>query len=107
MRRKNVTSPNKRMKITLKNISTCLLAVASLLFFTIPVSLYVIVSLVQGAANNTKLAAMWIGTAHIMNATFNSLIFFWKNNILRLEGLKTLNQIKNYFLDEQNKFVNS
>jgi hypothetical protein len=30
-----------------------------------------------------------------MNGTFNSLIFFWKNKILRTEGIKTLKRLRN------------
>jgi hypothetical protein len=28
-----------------------------------------------------------------MNSTFNCLIFFWKNNILRTEGMKVIKNI--------------
>jgi hypothetical protein len=29
-----------------------------------------------------------------MNSTFNSLIFFWKNKILRTEGMKIIKGLK-------------
>ncbi len=31
---------------------------------------------------------------YAMNSSFNSLIFFWKNKILRAEGMKILNTMK-------------
>ena len=94
MRRKNATTPETKMKITFKNVNTCLLVVGCLVFFTITVTFYVVFSLVQGKTNNTSLCSIWIGTIQIMNCTFNCLIFFWKNKVLRAEGVKILKKIK-------------
>jgi hypothetical protein len=33
---------------------------------------------------------LWSGTLVAMNSTFNCLIFFWRNSILRREGIKVV-----------------
>ena len=94
MRRKNTLSPETR-KISLKNTSTCLLVVACLCFFSIPSCVYVTLSMVKGSTKENKmLSLMWVGTTFLMNCSFNSLIFFWKNSILRTEGIRILKNIK-------------
>ena len=95
-RRGNVILPEKRINILyLKNISNCLLAVACLVFFSVPTFVYIAFSAVEGSTSkNARLAYMWVAVVFFMNCTFNSLIFFWKNKVLRLEGLKLLQQLK-------------
>ena len=44
--------------------------------------------------NNANLAGMWTITISLMNGTFNCLIFYWKNKVLRTEGLKVLKSLK-------------
>ena len=95
-RRENTILPEKRIKILyLKNISSCLLAVACLVFFSIPTFVYIVVSAVDGSTSkNARLAYMWVAIVFFMNCTFNSLIFFWKNKVLRVEGMKILQRFK-------------
>ena len=95
MRRQNATSPEKRRKIRLQNVSTCLLAVACLVFVSIPASVYVVFGLMEGKmSENSWLCIVWVGTAQVMNCSFNSLIFFWKNKVLRDKGIKIIKKIK-------------
>ena len=105
MRRQNATSPEKRRKINLKNVNTCLLAVACLVFLSVPVSFYVVFRLVEGStSDNTNdttlshLSATWAATTIVMNCSFNCLIFFWKNKVLRDEGIKIIKKIKDRVL---------
>ena len=96
VRRRNATSPEKRTTINLKSISTCSLVVACLVVLSIPASVYtafnIIVTNRQGSS--ARLSRIWATTIFTINGTFNSLIFFWKNNILRTEGINTLMTLK-------------
>ena len=90
--RKNATSPEKR---SLKNINTCLLAVACLVFWSIPNSIYVVFSIVEGStSDNARLSFLWVITTCVMNCSFNCLIFFWKNHVLHSEGINMIKKIK-------------
>ena len=90
VRRRKAILPEKKTTVNIKSISTCLLVVASLVVLSIPTSVFIIFN--HNAENkqfsNTRLSAMWSTTFYIMNCTFNSLIFFWKNKVLRREGIK-------------------
>ena len=98
MRRQNVTSLEKR-KINLKSINTCLLAVACMVLPLFPLSFRVVFSLVEGSkSDNTRLSATWAMTTMLMNCSFNCLIFFWKNKVLRDEGIKIIKKIKDRVL---------
>ena len=96
LRRKNVISPQNRIKVrNLKHFSSCLLAVACLMLFSIPSFIYIAVSAVEGStSSDARLSYMWLAIAFRMNCTFNSLIFFWKNKVLRIEGIKILQALK-------------
>ena len=92
MRLKKITA-EKRRKINLKNVNTCLLA--CFVFFSIPVCFHVVFSIVEGSmSDNARLSRTWIGTTYVINCSFNSLIFFWKNKVLRSEGIKIIKKIK-------------
>ena len=94
-RRNNAISPQKRSKINLKNVSSCLLAAACVLVLSIPSGLHVVFSFLgKERTTNAKLSEIWGITLYTMNSSFNSLIFFWKNKILRAEGIKMLNTMK-------------
>ena len=95
MRRQNATSPEQRSRISLKHINTCLLAVACLVIWSIPISVYAVFVLVEGSTSeNANVTEMWAATTTIMNCSINSLIFFWKNKLLRDEGIKIIKKIK-------------
>ena len=96
MRRRNVISSETRTKMkSLKNISSCLFAVACLAFFHIPTFIYIGVSAHEGSTSrNARLWFSWAATIYRMSCTFNCLIFFWKNKVLQLEGRKVLKAMK-------------
>ena len=96
MRLRNIISPETRTKIkNLKNISSCLFAVACLVFFYIPIFLHIGISAHEGSASsNALLWFLWAATIFQMNCTFNCLIFFWKNKVLQIEGKKVLQAMK-------------
>ena len=96
-RRNKRISPDMKNTFSLKNISSCLLAVACVVVLSIPVGVYV------GLTINSKktfytldanLARMSSTTIASMNCTFNCLIFYWKNKVLRTEGLKVLKSLQ-------------
>jgi hypothetical protein len=41
-----------------------------------------------------KLSWLWTKTIISMNSTYNCLIFFWKNKILRMEAIRIINMLK-------------
>ena len=99
MHRENATSSKKREKISLKNINTCLLVVACFVCFSVPICFRVVFGLVEGSTpENARLSAVWVATTYVMNCSFNSLIFFWKNKVLRDEGIKIIKKMKDRVL---------
>ena len=96
VRRRNETPPEKRTTIDLKSVSTCLLVVACIVLLSIPVVVYIVYNLSteNKQASNTRLSHIWVTTIFTMNCTLNSLIFFWKNKVLRTEGIKILKTFK-------------
>ena len=95
-RRMNETSPEKRKKIDLKNTATCLLAVGCFALLSIPSSFYITFNIKTENKWTSKaiLSSVWAVSTLTVNCTFNSLIFFWKNKVLRTEGIKTLKKLK-------------
>jgi hypothetical protein len=97
--RKNIRiSSEMRKTLSLKNISSCLLAVACVVVLSIPISVYIGLTIhstgTRYTLDNTTLAQLWAKTISLMNCTFNCSIFYWKNKVLRTEGLKVLKSIK-------------
>ncbi len=96
-RRDNTTSPDvSSLHVNLKNISTCLLAVGCLLLMYIPAFFFVAFNFAEKSmSENTRVAKFWTGTVANANSTLNCLIFFWKNDVLRKEGImKVLRSVK-------------
>ena len=91
-RRNNKIAPEMKKLFSLKNISSCVLAVACFVVLFAPVLTYVGLRIFSNenklALNNTTLTGLWAMTIASMNSTFNCLIFYWKNKILRTEGMK-------------------
>jgi ABC-type molybdate transport system permease subunit len=91
-------SPDMKKTFSLKNISSCLLAVACLVVVSIPLFVYIGLRInspeTKDTLDNANLAGMWAGTIMLMNCTFNCLIIYWKNKVLRTEGLKVLKSLK-------------
>ena len=96
-RRNNRISPKMKKTFSLKNISCCLLAVACFVVLSIPVFVYSglrITTKDSPTLDDAHIAALWCKTVASMNSTGNCLIFYWKNKILRAEGIKLLKRIK-------------
>ena len=92
--REQVVSPGKRTTVNLKNISMALWAVACLMLLYIPSTFNVIAISFADNSINIALSYIWALTTATMNCTLNSLMFFWKNKVLRAEGIKTLKTLK-------------
>ena len=87
---------NKR-KINFKNISTCFLAVGCFFICSTPQLIYCIWRLTSDTSLNDRhviLFNIWSNTFVSMNSTFNCVIFFWRNSILRREGMKILKRFR-------------
>ena len=100
-RRNNGMSPQMKKTFSFKNISSCLLAVACYVVLSIPVFVYIGLKITSKKetttmCDNVVVAGLWASTIGAMNSTFNCLIFFWKNNILRTEGMKVIKNMKIY-----------
>ena len=98
-RRHNGTLPEMKKSFSLKNISSCLLVVACLIIvLLIPTLIYVVLRLTSketlSTLDNAQLAGLWARTTGSMNSAFNCLIFYWKNKILRTEGMKVIKSMK-------------
>ena len=97
-RRKKRISPEIKKTFSLKNISSCLLVVACVVVISIPWFVYVGLRINSPETTNTldnaTLAGLWGKTISLMNCTFNCLIFYWKNKVLRTEGWKVLKSMK-------------
>ena len=98
---RKAASPEKRTTLSLKSISTCLLVVACLLVLSISTIVSIVFQLnaENQRATNAMLSHIWATTIYAMNCTLNSLIFFWRNKVLRTEGIKILKTLK-YLLVE-------
>ena len=94
--RRTKISPGRRTTVNLKSISACLLVVACLVVLSISVVAFIVFDIISEnkLASSVKLSYVWATTTWNMNCTFNSLIFFWKNKVLRTEGMKILKALK-------------
>ena len=97
-RRNKRVSPDLKKSFSLKNISSCLLVVACCVVIYIPWSVFIGLRInspeTTNILDNANLTALWARTMSLMNCTFNCLIFYWKNKVLRTEGLKVLKSLK-------------
>ena len=96
-RNNEVSAPEKKIPFSSKYVSSCLLAVTCCVILSIPSFVYIglrISSTERNILDDAQLAALWAGTATSMNSTFNCLIFYWKNRILRTEGMKVIKSMK-------------
>ena len=95
MRSRNATISEKRRRMQLKHINTCLLSNGCFVLPLIPTVLNIVMSLLEGTtATSIFLSYVWANTFYAMNCSFNCLIFFWKNRILRSEGIKIIRKMK-------------
>ena len=96
-RRNNRISPEMKKTFSFKNVSSCLLAVACFVVLSIPTFVYIwlrITTKDSSTLDDAHIAGLWGRTIASMNSTLNCLIFYWKNKILRAEGIKLLKRIK-------------
>ena len=91
-------SPDMKKTFSLKNVSSCLLAVTCVVALSIPINIYIGLTIdsteTTYTLDNASLAALWTKTMALMNCTFNCLIFYWKNKVLRTEGWKVLKSME-------------
>ena len=96
-RRNNRISPEMEKTFSWKNISSCLLATACFVVLSVSVFVYIGLSTNfkdSSTLNNGDIAAFWGETIASMNSTFNCLIFYWKDKVLRTEGMKVIKSMK-------------
>ena len=94
LHRERAIAAGKRTAANFKNISTPLWAVGCFMLLSIPHSFNIAFILAEKSSKTIRLSYIWAFTCIIMNCTFNSLIFFWKNKVLRTEGIKILKTLK-------------
>ena len=92
--RERAVSPGTETALKFKNISTGLWMVTCLMLLYIPFSFVIAFTLTEKSSNTLKLFYIWTLTYITINSTLNSLIFFWKNKVLRTEGIKILKILK-------------
>ena len=92
------STDEKRQKqiLNVKNISTCSLAVGCFLVCSCPQIIYSALHLASGELSYDRkiVFILWSNTLLSMNSTFNCVIFFWRNSILRREGIKIINALR-------------
>ena len=93
----NTSSPEvSTLRVNLKNISTCLLTVGCYLVTFFPaIFLMAFYFAENSTSENTRAALFWTDTAGSANSSLNCLIFFWKNDVLRREGIQAVKALKN------------
>ena len=97
--RGNEISPEIRNRLSGKHISSCLLAIACFVVLFIPTLVqigFVMASKKTATLSDEvhKLLLLWAKTFIAINSTCNCLIFYWKNKILRDEGMKLIKGLK-------------
>ena len=96
-RRNNRIPPEMKKTFSLKHISSCLLAAACFVVLSVPAFVYIGLSINlkdSSTLNDADIAALWAKTIASMNSTFNCLIFYWKNKVLRTEGMKVIKSMR-------------
>ena len=89
---------NKRPKLSLQSVSTCILAVTCFTLCALPGMVFNGLNILMGkerfGKDNFQLIVFWVGTLLTLNSSFNSLVFFWKNPMLREEGQQLLRKLR-------------
>ena len=89
--RRGEAEGNPRRKFNLKQISTCLIAVGCFFICSFPLILYSVLRCTYTLSQHgqyTPIFRFWAMTFVSMNSTLNCVIFFWRNSVLRREGMK-------------------
>ena len=97
-RRSSRISPELGAAFSLKNISSCLLAVVCFVVLSIPAFLYIGLRIASKKKDTTldmaDVVGLWSKTIAAFNPTCNCLIFYWKNQIMRTEGMRFIRSVK-------------
>ena len=92
----NDNQQRKKHKKNLKTISTCFMVVACFMICSSPQIIYTLYNCSMYEMCNPKeglhilIFNLWASASVSFNSTFNCLLFFWKNSILRREGKKII-----------------
>ena len=102
----NVTSVendySKKQIFKLKNVSTCSLMVGCFFVCSCPQIIYSSLRLAAGMPPYDRkvwLFNIWANTLTSTNSTLNCVIFFWRNSILRREGMKIINAFRAHVIN--------
>ena len=95
-RRDNASSPETAaLHVNLRNISSCLLSVGCLALVYTTAFFHIGFNFAEGpTSENARMALCWTTTVANANSSLNCLIFFWKNDVLRREGIKAVKALK-------------
>ena len=93
----NSIYPDKKKAISLKLGSLCLMAFASLLFFTIICLILLVYNIILPVTRKWDMFSLWFKRIMTLNSSFNSMIILWKNSILWAEAIKIIKAILNSF----------
>ena len=87
---------SKRRKLNFKNISTCPVAISCFFICALPHIIYSILNSTNtlSSEQGMKIFKFCAITFIDINSTLNCLIFFWRNSILRREGMKTIKRFR-------------
>ena len=87
----------KLPKLNLQTMSTCSLAVYCYLICASPEiihSFYTLITTTGLSRKSDRILCTWAVTFLTANSTFNCLVLFWRNTVLRREGMKIIKNIQ-------------
>ena len=94
---KSSREERRRSKLQVKRFSTCLLTVFCYFVCSWPYVTYHVLRLTSNKKTSSQeliFYNLWTSTFVCTNSTFNCLIFFWRNSILRREGMNMLKRFR-------------
>ena len=92
----------KKQILNLRNISTCSLMVGCFFVCSSPQIIHSSLRLAAGMPPYDRqvwLFNIWSNTLITINSTLNCVIFFWRNSILRREGMKIINAFRAHVIN--------
>ena len=97
-RKSRQVQPSKKQTLSLKNISSCMLAVACFLVLSIPALVYIGLKTTSESTtfrlDRADVFGIWSKTFASINGTLNCLIFYWRNKVMRTEGMKIIRKLR-------------
>ena len=88
---------DKKRTVSLKQVSTCLMAFANLMLVSIASLIFLVYNILFPNTRETDAVVLWLKTILTLNSTFNCLIFFWKKQSLRTEAINIAKATTNSF----------